>query len=307
MRTLTLTLLALTFPATVGAQAPAVRLTLADGSRVRGDLLAESLTVVTAYGPLVIPSSEIRSIKFGIHVADEASVTLAVKQLGSMAHKERDAATHRLTALGRAALPALRVAMKSADVETKLRAEAIYVLILEHDSGAKDATLLDVVIAKSMVATGKIQGDAMKLKSKLLGELTVSLTDCREMTGLQAGRAELVVAASKELSGEQWTETEVQIDKGQRLVIAASGSVDLYPQQQAGQYVTTPNGYSQPGRGGRFAAGALVGKIGKDGAAFVIGERFDAVMHDEGKLFVLIIANPWNTASGGTYRVVVGD
>ena len=50
-------------------------------------------------------------------------------------------------------------------------------------------------------------------------------------------------------------------------------------------------------------AGALIGKVGEHGKAFLIGERFDGVPNEEGKLFLQIVSTAWNNASSGSYRV----
>ena len=136
MRTLALVaMLAISGPA-LGQTSTTVRLTLADGSQVRGQLLCESVSIATPYGPLSVPAAEIRSIKFGIHVGDEEGLARAAKHLGSASHKERLAATHWLTSQGRCAVPVLRKAMKSPDLEVCSRAESIYAAITERDSGA---------------------------------------------------------------------------------------------------------------------------------------------------------------------------
>jgi hypothetical protein len=67
--------------------------------------------------------------------------------------------------------------------------------------------------------------------------------------------------------------------------------------------MAAPKGYNTAGKGGQFMAGALVGRIGDNGKAFFIGDRYDAAVTEEGKLFLLIIPSPWNNASTGQYRV----
>ena len=50
-------------------------------------------------------------------------------------------------------------------------------------------------------------------------------------------------------------------------------------------------------------AGSLIGKIGENGKAFYIGDRFEGPATEEGKLYLQIVPSPWNNASTGTYRV----
>jgi hypothetical protein len=124
-----------------------------------------------------------------------------------------------------------------------------------------------------MVVTGKIQGDGVKLKSNFLGELNIESTDCRQMTGNQ-GRVVLMVDAAANVSGNEWFETGVNVEKGQRLIILASGSVDLWP-QGLGQYLTTPKGLNTAGKGGVFMAG-LGRQDRREGPERLYRQRFHA-------------------------------
>ena len=78
--------------------------------------------------------------------------------------------------------------------------------------------------------------------------------------------------------------------------------VDLWP-PTPGQYLAAPRGYDAPGKGGSYQAGALIGKVGDTGRTFLIGERYDGAVTEEGKLYLQIIGSPWNNASLGSYRV----
>ena len=279
-----------------------IRLTLADGSQVRGELLTPSLTVETEYGSLVVPTAEIRSIAFGIHGGDAAAAL--VKSLGSAVHRERETATLRLQAMGRTALPAVRQGMKSADAETRQRSETVYLQIVGRDPGAADAPALDTVVARKMTAIGQIKLDALRIRSGPLGEITVKLADCRAMTFSHQREGKFALDAAKHGSTlDQWKDAEIDLEKWQRLVVTAGGTVDLWP-QGPGQYTTGPKGYSTAGKGGQFMAGALIGRIG-DGQPFFIGERFDGAVRDGGRLFLLIVPSPWNNPSSGEVRVEV--
>jgi hypothetical protein len=55
----------------------------------------------------------------------DARVEKLIKQLGSDEYKEREAATGELTKIGEKALPALKEALKSKDLEVRLRAETV--------------------------------------------------------------------------------------------------------------------------------------------------------------------------------------
>jgi hypothetical protein len=103
----------------------------------------------------------------------------------------------------------------------------------------------------------------------------------------------------------------VAVDPQLDLQITASGSVDLWP-QGPGQYLAGPNGMAgaRPvGAGGGFAAGpgVLVGRIGEDGAPFVIGERYSGRPSRPGRLYLHVGPSPWNNASTGGYRVRIAS
>jgi len=121
----------------------------------------------------------------------------------------------------------------------------------------------------------------------------------------QGGKQEIVVDAGKYGSAlDQWMDTGITVDAAQRLAITSEGQVDLWP-QGPGQYLAVPKGYNTAGKGGQFLAGALVGRIGENGKTFLIGERYDGTISDEGKLYLQIVPSPWNNASTGSYRVRV--
>ena len=47
----------------------------------------------------------------------------------------------------------------------------------------------------------------------------------------------------------------------------------------------------------------LIGKVGENGKAFYIGDRYEGTAPEEGKLYLQIVPSPWNNASAGSYRV----
>lgn len=88
---------------------------LDDGSTVRVTLQQPSVEIQTKYGKLVVPVADIRRIEFGLHVpADQqAAIAANIKRLGSIVHKERDAAVRDLIAAGHFAAHALRESSES--------------------------------------------------------------------------------------------------------------------------------------------------------------------------------------------------
>ncbi len=68
----------------------------------------------------------------------DAKIEKLVKQLGSDKYREREAATEELKKIGRPAVPALTKALKSEDLEVRVRAESILKALGRKDPRAKD-------------------------------------------------------------------------------------------------------------------------------------------------------------------------
>jgi hypothetical protein len=278
-----------------------------DGSVVRMTLLQETVEVQTKYGKLAIPLSDIRRVEFGLHVPPEVNlqITQSIKRLASDVYKERDGATKELVQVGHFAFPSLHKASKSSDQEVSYRAVSLIKQISERTS----PELLklreeDVIHTAEFTVIGKITSQTLKAHSPHFGEVALKLSELRTMHVRQhGGRSDLVVDATKHGSAlDQWCDTGVTVDAAQRVVVTSDGQVDLWP-QGPGQYVAAPKGYNTAGKGGQFMAGALIGRIGENGKAFYIGERFDGTVNEEGKLYLQIIPSPWNNGSTGQYRV----
>ena len=87
-------------------------------------VLQENLDVMTRFGKLTIPFSEIRRIDFGLHLAEGIpdKIDNAIKQLGSEAFRDRDDAAKELVLLGGQAFPSLQRASRHPDTEVAQRA-----------------------------------------------------------------------------------------------------------------------------------------------------------------------------------------
>lgn len=68
----------------------------------------------------------------------DAKIEKLVKQLGSDEYKEREAATEELKKIGEKALPALKEALKSEDLEVRLRAETVIKALAKKRTAGKD-------------------------------------------------------------------------------------------------------------------------------------------------------------------------
>src|SRR5262245_2154547 len=205
-----------------------------DGSIVRMTLLQENLEVQTKYGKLNIPLNEVRRIEFGLHVTPEMNqqITQSIKRLASDVYKERDGASKELVQVGHFAFPSLQKASRSSDMEVAYRAAGLIKQISERTS----PELLklreeDVIHTAEFPITGKILSQSIKAHSPHFGEVALKLSELRTMhVRQQGGKAELIVDSAKHGSAlDQWCDSGVTVDAGQRLVIASEGQVDLWP------------------------------------------------------------------------------
>ena len=280
-----------------------------DGSVVRMTLLEPSLDVKTKYGKLTIPLQDIRRIELGLHIPVDVhqQITSSIKRLSSQVYKERDGAGKDLVLAGHFALPSLQKASRSGDQEVAYRATGLVKQISERvQSDLLKLRDEDVIHTAEFVVIGRIDVATLRASSPHFGQVILKLSELRAVhVKQQAGRQELVVDATKHGSSlDQWCDSNINIDAAQRVIVTGEGQVELWP-QGPGQYVSAPKGYNTAGKGGQFLAGSLIGKIGENGKAFYIGDRYDGVATEEGRLYLLIVPSPWNNASTGSYRIRV--
>jgi hypothetical protein len=278
-----------------------------DGSIVRMTLLQENLEVQTKYGKLTIPLQEVRRVEFGLHVPPDVNtqITQSIKRLASDVYKERDIASKDLVQVGHFAFPSLQRASRSSDQEVAYRAVSVIKQISERVN--PDLLKLrdeDVITTAEFTVIGKITSQSIKANSPHFGDVSLKLSELRTMHLRQhGGKLDLIVDAAKHGSAlDQWCDTGIAVDAGQRILVTSDGNVDLWP-QGPGQYLAAPKGYNTAGKGGQFMAGALVAKIGENGKAFYVGDRYEGSAAEEGRLYLLIVPSPWNNASAGQFRV----
>jgi hypothetical protein len=289
------------------AAAKIAEVRFADGSVVRMTLLQENLEVMTKYGKLTIPVTEVRRIDFGMHIPGELTeqISSSIKLLGSDVYRDREGATRDLLQAGHWACPSLQKACKSTDAETAQRALQILKQISEKTSPdllrLKDE---DAVHTNEFSLVGKIISPALRAHSPHFGDVSLKLSDLRALhVRQQCNTGELYVDAAKYgCEPNQWLDTGVSVDSSMRLVVVVNGQVDLWP-QTPGQYVAGPKGYNAVGKGGPFMAGSLIGRVGENGKPFLIGEKFETPVGEEGKLYLHIVPSPWNSPSIGSYHV----
>ncbi len=289
----------------------------ANGSMVFMTILHEPIEVQTEFGKLTVPPRSIRSIEFGVHLPDglDAKLQILLKQLSSKNYRLRDAAVKELAALGSHAYPALQAAAKEKDQPEAAQRALVAMKLIERKVPAKQLRLKpeDVIRTTKFTIIGRILNASIKARAEYFGEVSLKPYQLHTIRCLEgAGETEVTVDAARYGSAHhQWLDTGIMVDSQLDLVIIASGQVDLWP-QGPGQYMSGPGGMgagarAQPGavvaNGVAVTGGMLVGRIGEDGAAFVIGDRYAGRPARVGKLYLHIGPSPWNNASTGSYRV----
>jgi hypothetical protein len=293
------------------AEASEAEVRLMDGSIVRMQILQDKIDVQTAYGKLTVPVKQIARIDFGVHLPStlEPKIVQAIEQLDNENYKVRETAVKKLIEWGPHAYPLVYRATKADAPEVAKRASLTLEKIrAKHPSDKLRLRDEDIIVTTKFTMVGRIMTPAFKVKSDTFGELNLELAKLRAIRWFNTPlETEVNVDAEKHGSASnQWMDTGVEIQTGGRLVIVASGNVNLWPQggNNSG-YLSTPKGYSGANGPGPHRPGTLIAKIGEEGPAFAVGERYEGAPARDGKLYIHIVPSPWNCPSSGSYQVKI--
>jgi hypothetical protein len=284
-----------------------------DGSVLRNLVLNETIELQTKYGKLAIPIDDVRRIEFGLHIPLEVAkkIEKAVDNLGSDVFQEREAAGRELVALGRYAYPALKRAGKNAGLDMTRRVEA---LINEIQAKVPDYQLRlgdeDVVHTTDSMIAGQILW-ALTGKSDHLGKLQLHVTHLRDIRTIGAPVCVTVDVASYQFKPDKvnWLATDFVLEPGRKLLVTASGQVDLNSNGAKGQILSSPDGNPnlnvQVGNA-VYPCGMLLGRIGDNGSVFRIGTHHQGTPAGAGRLYLSII--PYlSTIPAGSYEVKISE
>lgn len=294
---------------------PGVEVQFTDGSVVKLVLLEAKMDITTRYGKLSVPMSEVRKIEMGLRYPDGAleKIKSAISQLGDPDFKKREAASNDLIAYRELAYPIVRRATQEGNAEARKRVKAVLEEIRkrlpEDKLAVKD---LDTITTADFPIAGHIEATSFKASSPLLGNVDVKLYQVRGIRWLgHTNEVQLSVDAAKH-GGPQdnWLDTGIDLG-GDRLIIQASGTVDVMP-NNPGQFMATPDGLRadlgfRPGPGGAMVGqpGALIGRIGTSGRPFLVGSKYDSTPRDEGRLYLRLESSPWRVAQSGSFSVKI--
>jgi hypothetical protein len=302
-------------PAALEMATRPVEVRFANGSTVLMSLLQDNIEIVTEFGKLKIPPTEIRYIDFGVHLSEAVRPVIerALEQLSSSNYKEREVAMKQLVDLGPQAYLALYQTTRSKDQEAAKRAQ----LAMKAIADKVPSRLLrlreeDRIRTTKFTVVGRVITPAIKARAEYFGDLSLRPNQLLTIRWLEGtGSNEITIDAAKYgAAAEQWMDTGIRLEPHLKVKITASGQVDIAP-QQGGQYISGPGGLGpevglpiRAGlRGQTVRCGALIGRIGEGGTPFVIGEMFHQAPSAEGKLYLHIQPGPWGGVPNGSYRV----
>lgn len=304
----------------------------ADDSVVKMALLQSSIDVSTRYGKLTLPVGEIRRIDFGLRIPDETAkrIEAAIARLSNPDIKQRDSAQAELVELKELAYPALQQAARSTDSEVSLRAkEAMKTISQTLPAQQFRQPRNDTIVTAEFTIVGRIETPTLKARTPYFGDANLKLFELKSMRWLSTGHeTKLMVDAAKYGSQQDmWLDTGVEVRSGAMLQVAAGGRVELGAQNgfpggsvvgpdgqftRGGRAAFNPNaqfggrgGRGGPGfaRGASMSPGALLGRIGETGSIFVLGSRYEAPAHEDGKLYIRIAPSTDGSRPSGSYDI----
>lgn len=288
-----------------------------DGSVIHQVRLAEVFQVKTKFGELSIPLDSIKRVEFAVRLSEEQSdqIDKAIKQLNSKVFSEREAASRQLAAFGVRATGPLQEAARSGEAEVTRRAQAVLDQIrrtVPGDIGASGEKQDVIYTADSVILRGQISAGKLKGDTTTFGPLQISLSDLRSLS--LPDRHERLNVDSEALAQapDPWLETGIQLEAGEGLNISASGKINLAGERGGfgrglGRLVSGPNGiddrFGEGGPGSDHRPGRLMGRIGKDGTPFLVGERYQGKVTQSGKLYLHVVLLDEELKPKGSYQV----
>jgi hypothetical protein len=305
-------------PKTAPKSDPATfELRLKDDTVVKVALLDPTVELVTKYGKLSIPAAELRRLEFGFRYPEglEAKIDKGVADLGASEFRTREDAEQMLADAGHYAIPALRRAVKSQDPEVVRRAQSVLKFTESKlGEGRPELRDYDVIETVEFTVKGRLELNGLKVRTKYFGDATIKLTDIKSFRSVGAANPWLTLDAAKygKMNQADWLETAIEVTAGEHLEVTATGKIDQWP-QGPGQYMCEASGLPGYGAGGAVPGGGqrigvpgqLVGRIGPNGAPFIIGASYRGKAIESGKLYLRISPSPWNCDSSGSYKVTV--
>lgn len=263
-----------------------VRLFLMDGSVITGKLSVKEIQVETQFGQLTIPVTEVRSFTPGLvsHPDLAKQIHDLIEALGSEQFDQRERAQKTLLRLGRPVRGELEKRARDQDSERRSRIKAI---LDEFDEQAEEedeelrASGPPLLIQRDQVETseftvvGRILTPSFTVAS-LYGPLTVKLGDVRRGQRDAVRRPDVrktITVDGSALVQRSLKETHIRLERGDRVIISAEGSISMTPWGNGAS--SGPDGAGNYGWyiANTIPSGALVGAVGSSENVFKIGAK----------------------------------
>lgn len=300
-------LMLLLFAVPVSAQS--AKVTLHSGSILAGSVSVETWPLQTKWGLLKIPMNEVYGIEVGLHYDGDMKTQIKkhIASLDNDVYTSREISTKALFKFGKYAVPFLNQKMPmTADIrlspEREKRSLQVLEKILEADLLASQYKSYDTIRTKD----GDLRGEI------LLSELEVTHPDFStvkvKLSAIMKLQSNFTESMTEVKTDAGWIDTGIHLDWGMTVKLKAEGQIDLWPMTPS-QYITGPEGHPNTvGRGSLGKAGMLIAKVGEFGETIQVGASATVRSNRAGHLYLMIVQNPWNGNSSGSYQVQIkGD
>lgn len=285
-----------------------VRFFLMDGSVLHGKILTPEFVMTTDFGTLKIPAKSVTGLMPGLdsHPRLKAKIRELIDELESGDEQKAARGMAGLTQMGVEILDELIEAQRRIKGEAAQR--AIQEVIdniregeisedeLESSVPAAPVTALiaeDSISTAKFTAVGRLQPLSIAVSTSF-GDVNIKLSEVKKVVSIEAPAVEHFVSSSVTIqqgTQDSFKPTGVTLSQGDRLVIAAKGTIKMMPWDEnvsAGPEGDSDScGFAAP----NIPQGALVGRIGS-GPVFKIGSKFSIVADRPGTLKIGIGIDP---------------
>jgi len=299
-----LPLLLLLLPAAAQEGAPEEvrhQVRLRSGTLLVGRLEPTEWRTTTPFGPLTVPTAELKRIRFGRKADPERldRVRKLVEDLGSPNEDRHRAAQAALAEEGDFALPDLRAAAEGhANADVKRRsAELLGGQDLAEVELPSDDDRVETV---RFAFTGTVNEEAIRVQVPELGPVTVRRKDVQEIKSWKPLAALRVEVTGDHTYVGDWLDTQLEVRPGMTLRVRADGSINF---PQWGNYTFRPDGMMNMGQIDNMPLGTLVGRVGKGGAMFRVGSSYIGMPNQQGRLYLAVLVQVRGQQHSGAYRI----
>jgi len=263
-----------------------IRLHLADGSVIAGELSVESILVETDFGDLRVPVEKIKSFTPGLESkpAFLANIEKLFNDLGSNDYQARESARKEIVSFGLKIEQELARHGDDGNAERKRHLEAINKefeeLADEYDEfdGENVEQLWirgDTIVTTDFTIIGRIAQDSFTVTSKY-GPLSVQLSDVELGDRPVGEKGEMRKALSVDgtnLAQLSYKTSGIRVEKGDKITVRADGQLTMSP--WGSNTMSTPDGGSNYGWfvQNEIYGGALIAKIGSNGKVLKVGSK----------------------------------